>query len=144
MCIRDRERGSLISSGIQLAEISPLSDLIVESLINPNNIGLLEKNLQVQFQVTSFNYNQWGLATGKIIDIGNDVQIVNNTPVFKILCSIDQEYLALKNGFKGYLKKGMTVNTRFELTERSLFDLLYDKMDDWLNPTTQVSINEIN
>ncbi len=55
--------------------------------------------------------------------------------MFRVLCSLNQEFLTLKNGFKGQLKKGMLVNARFELTERSLFDLLYDKMDDWLNPS---------
>lgn len=62
-------------------------------------------------------------------------------PVFKVQCSLDQQYLQLKNGFKGYFKKGMTANVRFKLIKRSLFDLLYDKMDDWLNPSTQLSKN---
>ncbi len=28
------------------------------------------------------------------------------------------------------------VTARFELTERTLFELLYDEVDDWLNPGT--------
>jgi len=32
------------------------------------------------------------------------------------------------------LKKGMSVSARFRITRRSLFDLLYQKMDDWVNP----------
>jgi len=102
---------------------------------------LLKKENKVNFQVSAFNYNQWGLANGKIEEIGNDVQIINNTPTFKVLCSLDQNFLKLKNGFKGKLKKGMVVNAQFELTERSLFDLLYDKIDDWLNPFTQIAKN---
>ncbi|QDO93461.1 HlyD family efflux transporter periplasmic adaptor subunit [Formosa sediminum] len=137
--VKGTENGSFIQNGIQLAEISPKSDLIVECYINPIDIGLLKKENKVNFQVSAFNYNQWGLANGKIEEIGNDVQIINNTPMFKVLCSLDQDFLQLKNGFKGELKKGMFVNARFELTERTLFDLLYDKMDDWLNPTNQIA-----
>ena len=137
--VKGIEKGSFISIGIQLAEISPKSDLIVECYIDPIDIGLLKKEKKVNFQVSAFNYNQWGLASGKITAIGNDVQMINNTPMFKVLCSLDQNFLQLKNGFKGQLKKGMLVNARFELTERSLFDLLYDKMDDWLNPTNQIA-----
>lgn len=140
--VKGIENGSFIANGFQLAEISPETDLIIECYINPNNIGLLKKDNKVNFQVSAFNYNQWGLATGKITEIGNDVQMINNTPMFKVLCSLNQEFLQLKNGFKGHLKKGMLVNTRFELTERTLFDLLYDKMDDWLNPTTQIAENK--
>tara|TARA_R110001606_G_scaffold397304_1_gene573413 strand:+ start:2752 stop:3912 length:1161 start_codon:yes stop_codon:yes gene_type:complete len=137
--VKGIEKGSFIQNGIQLAEISPNSDLIVECYISPADIGLLKKENKVNFQVSAFNYNQWGLANGKIEEIGNDVQIINNTPTFKVLCSLDQNFLQLKNGFKGQLKKGMFVNARFELTERSLFDLLYDKIDDWLNPTNQIA-----
>ena len=137
--VKGIEKGSFIQNGIQLAEISPKSDLIVECYINPINIGLLKKENKVNFQVSAFNYNQWGLANGKIEEIGNDVQMINNTPMFKVLCSLDQSFLQLKNGFKGQLKKGMSVNARFELTERTLFDLLYDKMDDWLNPSNQIA-----
>lgn len=137
--VKGIEKGSFIQNGIQLAEISPKSDLIVECYINPIDIGLLKKENNVNFQVSAFNYNQWGLANGKIEEIGNDVQMINNTPMFKVLCSLDQNFLQLKNGFKGQLKKGMVVNARFEIIERSLFDLLYDKVDDWLNPSNQIA-----
>ena len=133
--VKGIEKGSFIQNGIQLAEISPKSDLIVECYIDPIDIGLLKKENKVNFQVSAFNYNQWGLANGKIEEIGNDVQLIHNKPMFIVLCSLDHNYLQLNNGFKGQLKKGMFVNARFEIIERSLFDLLYDKMDDWLNPT---------
>ena len=47
---------------------------------------------------------------------------------------MDRDYLQLKNGRTDKLKKGMTVNAHFMITRRSLFDLLYQKMDDWVNP----------
>lgn len=139
--VKGIENGSFIQSGIQLAEISPKSDLIVECYISPKDIGLLKEEIPVNFQVSAFNYNQWGLANGKIEEIGNDVQMINDTPMFKVLCSLNQDFLELKNGFKGQLKKGMLVNARFELTERTLFYLLYDKVDDWLNPSSQIAKN---
>ncbi len=135
--VKGVEKGNFIMAGVPLAEISPDSNLVVECYINPTDIGLLKIGDTARFQVTAFNYNQWGLATGKIINIGNDIQFINNSPVFKIQCSLEKKYLQLKNGFKGTLKKGMSVNARFELTERTLFDLLYDKTDDWLNPNNQ-------
>ncbi|GHT22645.1 hypothetical protein AGMMS4957_13110 [Bacteroidia bacterium] len=42
--------------------------------------------------------------------------------------------LQLKNGYKGNLKKGMTLTGRFYLTDRSLWQLLFDKVDNWVNP----------
>jgi HlyD family secretion protein len=70
----------------------------------------------------------------------NDIQIVDGKPVFKVKCSLDLEYLELKNGYKGYLKKGMTLQAHFIVTQRTLWQLLYDKIDDWMNPNTYQSI----
>ena len=128
--------GSMVFVNQDLAQISPDTNLIVEAFVNPNDIGLLRAGMPVRFQVDAFNYNQWGLATGKILEISNDIHIVNDRPVFKVRCLLNQEYLQLKNGYKGYLKKGMTLQARFMVTERTLWQLLFDKVDDWLNPNT--------
>ena len=41
---------------------------------------------------------------------------------------------SLKNGYSRPLKKGMTLQARFVITKRSLWQLVYDKIDNWLNP----------
>ncbi len=130
------ETGSLISGGINIGEISPDTELIIECYLSPSDIGMVSHRKRVNFQIDAFNYNQWGLATGKIMEISKDIDLVNNQPVFKVRCSIDQKYLELKNGFKGNFNKGMTLSARFELAQRTLSELLYDKVDDWLNPAS--------
>jgi HlyD family secretion protein len=132
------EEGSLIRAGMNIGEISPDGNLIVECYISPTDIGLLNIENQVNYQIDAFNYNHWGLATGKIVEIGKDIEIINETPVFKVRCTIDQSYLSLKNNYKGFLSKGMTLNARFKIAERTLFELLYDNVDDWLNPSSQM------
>lgn len=127
------EVGNFITAGSPLAEISPDTDLVAECYIKPVNIGFLKPKTNVKLQVDAFNYNQWGMATGKIISISKDILFVNNIPMFKVICSLDQKQLQLKNGFQGKLKKGMTFNARFFITNRSAFDLLYDSVDDWFN-----------
>ncbi|TVZ26624.1 LOW QUALITY PROTEIN: HlyD family secretion protein [Gillisia sp. Hel_I_86] len=127
--------GSFVSPGTLIAEISPNTDLIAECYVSPADIGLLKANQKVVFQIDAYNYNQWGFADGEILEISKDVELLENTPVFKVRCLINQDHLKLKNGVKGQIKKGMTLNARFLLTERSLFDLLYDNVDDWLNPS---------
>jgi membrane fusion protein, peptide pheromone/bacteriocin exporter len=126
--------GSMVYVGQELAQISPDSDLIVEAYVSPNHIGLIHAGMQVRFLIDAFNYNQWGFGQGKVIDISNDIHVVNDKPVFKIRCSLDQNYLQLKNGYKGILKKGMSLQARFIVTERTLWQLIYDGVDDWLNP----------
>jgi len=133
--VKNLAPNTYVSGGQSFAEISPNTDLLVECFVSPSDIGLLNKDNVTNFQVDAFNYNQWGLVTGKIIDIGKDIEIINSEPVFKIRCMMNEQSLQLKNGFIGKLKKGMTLTAQFEVIERSLFDLLYDKIDDWLNPS---------
>lgn len=132
--------GSLILANQDLVKISPDTSLLVEAYIKPNDIGLIRQNMVARFQVDAFNYNQWGIATGKVWEISNDIHIINDKPFFKAKCTLDANYLQLKNGYKGYFKKGMTLQARFIVTERTLWQLLYDKVDDWVNPNTYAQL----
>jgi hypothetical protein len=88
----------------------------------------------VRFQFEAFDYNYFGVLTGSIISIDNDFSVADNKPVFKVRVAFDSTQLLLKNGFKGELKKGLSFQAGFTVARRSLWQLLYDKMDDWLNP----------
>lgn len=128
------KKGNFIVPNQQIGRISPDNELLVECYISPANIGLVHEGMDVAFQFHSFNYNQWGTGSGKVAELSNNVASINDQPYFKVRCSLDQSYLSLKNGYKGYLKKGMTLTGRFKITKRTLFQLLYDKTDNWLNP----------
>lgn len=135
------KKGNFVSPGQAFANITPKGKLLVECYINPTDIGYIANNMDVIFQFDAYNYNQWGLGHGKVIEISHDVFQENQSVFFKVKCSLDKESLELKNGYQGKLKKGMTLTGRFYLTERTLLELLYDKLDDWLNPRLQTSIN---
>lgn len=128
-------RNSFVYANQVLGEISPDTSLIAELFINPRDIGFLREGMEARFHIDAYNYNQWGIASGKIINISNDVIMNDGQPLFRVQCSLDQTYLELTNGFRGDFKKGMTLQARFIITRRSLFQLLYDKAEDWLNPS---------
>lgn len=131
-------KGSYVQQGQKLFEISLDKQLYAECLIPPKDIGYIRIGQKVKMQVDAFNYNEWGFISGKVGEIFNDITLVNSSkgtiPYYKVICSIDNPYLTLKNGYVGELKRGMTMNCRFLVTRRTLFQLLYDKVDDWLNP----------
>ena len=129
-----RYPGSYVQPGEVLGVISPDSNLVVECYVSPKDIGLLRPGMTTRMQIDAFNYNQWGMAEGTILSISNDIVVMDNQPVFRVKCRLNQNYLALDTGYRGYLKKGMTLGARFIVTRRTLFQLIYDKTDDWLNP----------
>ena len=127
--------GTYVFANQKIGEISPDTKLMAFCYIKPSDIGLIHEGQQVRFQINAFNYNQWGLLTGNVLDISDDIILLNgDQPVFKVKCSLDNDHLQLNSGYKGYVKKGMNFTARFMVTERSLFQLLYDKVDDWVNP----------
>jgi multidrug resistance efflux pump len=135
--------GSSIQAGSSLAVISPDSTLYAEVYVSPRNIGYIHIGMPVNIQVGSFNYNEWGTIPGKVVEISSDFFTDNsgNSAFYKVKCHMNKNYLVRKNGTMGMLKKGMSVFSHFMITERSLFDLLYQKMDDWANPIQYNSTN---
>lgn len=128
------QMGDFVMAGQPIAILSPHDSLIVESTVSPKDIGLIKIGEPVKFQLDAFNYNQWGLITGKVIDIDKNITLQNNQAFFKVRCSLDSNYLKLKSGYQTKVSKGMTLTTRYIITRRSLYELLFDKIDDWLNP----------
>ncbi|MGQ1948577.1 HlyD family secretion protein [Geofilum sp. OHC36d9] len=128
------QAGSFVSPGQKLAEISPDESLVAECYVNSSDIGYLRNGQKVRFQFDAFDYNQWGLMEGKVINIPDDIIVIKNQPVFRVRCELSSNYLQLKTGQKGFLKKGMTLTGRFVMTRRTLFQLIFDEVDDWLNP----------
>ncbi|MFV8269081.1 HlyD family secretion protein [Flavobacterium sp. GT2N3] len=128
------QTGSFLNASQPIATISAVDQLIVESTVSPNDIGMIQKNQKVKFQLDAFNYNQWGLLEGKVIDIDRNITIQGEQAFFKVRCGLNTTAMQLQSGYKTQITKGMTLTTRYIITRRSLYELLFDKVDDWLNP----------
>jgi len=133
--------GGLLQSGETLCTISPNGSLVGECYVSTKDIGLIKPGQTVRFQVDAFDYNYFGVLTGKVKSVDNDFTVINNTTVFKVRCLFDITQLRLKNGFTGHLQKGLTFQARFIIGERTLWQLLWDKVDDWLNPNAPKQVS---
>ena len=76
------------------------------------------------------------MLDGKVQEIDQNIKVNEQTgeAYFRVLCGMDRNYLKLKNGYKGQIGKGMTLTARYHLLDRTLWQLLFDKADDWFNP----------
>jgi HlyD family secretion protein len=133
----DIQSGSIVSPGMKIAEISPEGELVATCFVKPADIGLIHEKQKVKIQVDAFNFNEWGMLQGDIIDISDDMIFENGSAAyFRVKCKPEKTFLSLKNGYKADIKKGMSLNTRIQVIRRSLFHLLFDKADKWFNPYT--------
>lgn len=126
--------GSSLRAGEQLAVVSPVAPLTAEMYVEPSDIGLLRLGAPVRLQLDAFPYTDWGFATGRVTEISDDFLPVDGQPMFRVRASVEQQFLQLRNGYRGRLRKGMTLVARFRVAERSLLQLLVDDVNDWLDP----------
>ena len=128
------QKGNFISPSQSLAYISSNHLLLAECYISPSDIGYIHQNQQASFQFDAFNYRDWGMVQGKVSQVLHDVVLIDQKPMFRVRCLLDKNSLALKNGYRGDIQKGLTFTAQFQLNRRSLWQLLFDKVDNWLNP----------
>jgi HlyD family secretion protein len=129
------QEGAIILTNQQIAEISPSGELIATCFIKPDNIGLIHADQKVRIQIDAYNYNEWGLLNASIIGISDDIIIENGDDAyFRIKCKPEKTSLSLKNGVNAEIRKGMSLNARIVVNRRSLFNILFDKVDKWVNP----------
>lgn len=137
--ISNRYPGLNISAGETICVISPDTRLIAECIVSASDIGYLTINQPCIVQLDAFDYNQFGVITGNVESIDPDNSVENNQIFYKVRCTLDRTTLSLPNGFKGSIQKGMSFTARFFITKRSLWQLMYDQIDDWLNPAAPIN-----
>lgn len=132
--INNRYAGTWIMTNESICSISPEDKLIGECLVSTRDIGLLRISQPVSFQIDAFDYNYFGMVTGKLIAMDDDYMVIDNKPLFRVRCCFDEDLLHATHGLTGKLKKGLSFQARFILGKRSLWQLIFDKADAWFNP----------
>ena len=133
--------GVFVPAGQSLGTLSPDDSLVVETLIPPRDVGLIRLGQPVKIRIDAYPYAQGSMLEGKVIAISGDVTAGYSTGAsgvspfqFKVTVRPAATTLYPPNGHCGELKKGLLVQTRFLVTRRSLFRLLYDDIRSSFDP----------
>ncbi|WP_198018773.1 HlyD family efflux transporter periplasmic adaptor subunit [Asinibacterium sp. OR53] len=127
--------GAFATAGEAACLVSPTDTLMGECYVPSKDIGLIKDSMNVICSFDAFEQRYFGTVSGRVIAIDDDFSLVNGRPLFRVRCSFQTTRLGLKKGYEVALKKGLGFQARFKVTERSLWQLLLDHMDDWLNPS---------
>ncbi len=126
--------GASLSADQPVGIISPDTELVVENMVSPSDIGLLAVGQPVIFQFDAFHFRHWGSLHGLVTGIDKNITLGDQGAYFRVQCKLQGDMLVLKNGYRARITKGMTLNTRFIITRRNLADLIFDRLVDWLDP----------
>jgi membrane fusion protein, peptide pheromone/bacteriocin exporter len=128
--------GTAVIPSLELLSISPAQDLIVECWISPSDRVTLYHGQTITYSIPEIRNQMSTTLQGKIISIAEDYTLINNKPLFRVKCSLNQTSVQLQNGFSYVLGRGLLLETRFLLARKSCWELLYQQLYDWFNPTT--------
>jgi membrane fusion protein, peptide pheromone/bacteriocin exporter len=126
--------GSVLQRGERVATISPNTALVGEALLTAGDIALVRRGTPAHLMIDALNYRDWGAVDAVVSEVADDVSPTANQPMFRVRCLLARTELHLRGGQRAPLGKGMTFRARFVIAERSLLQLLFDDVDDWLNP----------
>jgi membrane fusion protein, peptide pheromone/bacteriocin exporter len=126
--------GSVLQRGERVATISPNTELIGEAMLTARDIALVRRGTPARLMIDALNYREWGALEAIVIAVADDASLTGDQPMFRVRCHLGRSELRLRGGQRAPLGKGMTFRARFVVAERSLLQLLFDGVDDWLNP----------
>ncbi len=126
--------GSFVYANQELSSISPDTSVLVLAYVTPDHIADVVPGMVARLQIDAFHHHQWGQATGYVTEVAQDSKIINDQWVYEVRCTLEKNYLTHTTGRLGYLKKGMTLRAHFRKYDQTVWNLLYQKADDRINP----------
>jgi HlyD family secretion protein len=126
--------GSFVQAAEELFVLSPDTQLWAEILVSTKDIGLVRPSMPVRLMIDAFDFNSWGVVEGTVTSIPRDYSMIDGKPVFRVICEMTETKLKQRSGAIAKITKGLTFRARFLVTERSLFQLLYERIDEQFNP----------
>jgi HlyD family secretion protein len=129
--------GAWLTAGQSIGAVSPADTLIVETFVSSKDVGLLKPGQSAHLQIDAYPYTQWGLLDATVTSLAadsNTTSPVGSITGFKVTLRPSKDALHLPNGFRGPMRKGMTVSARFIVTRRSLLQILHEDIIVWMTP----------
>ncbi len=118
--------GGVIPAGAIVMEIVPLDEeLIVESRINPRDVGHVNLGDPVTVKVTTYDFARYGGITGELAEISATTFIDEATgdPYYKGMVKLDRNYVGL-DPERNQVLPGMTVQADIKTGHKTLLEYL--------------------
>ncbi|MCK4745821.1 MAG: HlyD family efflux transporter periplasmic adaptor subunit, partial [Bacteroidales bacterium] len=87
--------GSAVQAGSVIGVLSPESGLIGEFYVSPHDIAFLSLEQTVHLHLDAFNAREWGVISGRIYEISNDILLLEKQPVYRVKCHLERKELHL-------------------------------------------------
>ena len=113
---------------------SPQTDLVVECYVPCENLKLIKKDRDIKFRSSFLKKDGQGYSSGQILQIEKTEGTDGESQLFKILCSLNINRSFLNKTTWSRLIRGIPLSVFFPIDNRSLFQLLFENLEDGYEP----------
>lgn len=124
--------GMIIQSGVIVGEIiNDESNLEVELIIPDKDIGKLEVNQDIKYNISSFPYTEFGFVNGKIESLSINSNIEENTGAvyYTGVGNLEKTNVKSYNGESFDIKSGMTCEAKIITGKKKMLYYLLEKLN---------------
>ena len=132
--LNNYKNGMVVQTTQSVATISPKnSESILEAYVSTADMARMKEKDTVQLVFDGLAQNVYGTITGTVKQIDSNVTVQSNndgstTQVFKVLISMDNNYLVSKSGDKVNVINGMTAVARISYDKVTYFNYVLEKL----------------
>lgn len=138
----DLTTGSFITSNEVIARIVPDQELVATCMVPSDKISRIRTGQKVKLNIDTYPGSTYGRIEGTVESIPEDATIHSGVPGFPIICQIEQGFQHSSKYVDAELKSGMTFTALFLIAKKSLWQLIIEKGEKLLLPSSDKLLNE--
>ena len=126
--------GMVVQTTTAVATITPEnSTRIIEAYVSTADMARMKKGDTVQIVVDGLSQSVYGTITGTVAQIDSNVTTQqgedgSTTQMFKVLITMDSDYMVSQNGDKVDIANGMTAVARIQYDKITYFNYVLEKL----------------
>lgn len=130
--LRIRAGGKAAAAGAQVLSIIPGSEegeFIVRSYVENKDIAKIHEGMEVSYEIAAYPAKEYGTMKGTVTFVSADLKVNNNGSAYYVVeTSVDASKLRNHSGEEATLKVGMLCETRIVVEEKSVLEVLVEKL----------------
>lgn len=124
--VRVKTAGEVVKAGDTIFTVNPTDQPLVAKVMVPNRgVGRLKVGQSAKLKLDAYPYQNYGILTGRILEISPDSKPTKNGSVYEATVSLDRDYLT-KGGTKYRLFTGLAVEAEVVIEKRRIIDNFLD------------------
>ena len=132
--LQEYKSGMVVQTTTAVATITPEnSKRVLKAYVSTYDMARMQVGDEVQIAVDGLSQNVYGTVSGTVISIDSDVTVQQgnsgeNYQMFKVLISVDKDYLVSNSGVMVNLTNGMTAEARIRYDKISYMNYALEKL----------------